>query len=91
MQKTLFVFALLVVGAVAQEWQALDGYKTTYLIESEGHGATIEKGDRVTVHATGIVKETGKKFWSTKDAGQQPFSYQAGVGGVIVGWDQGCL
>lgn len=23
MQKTLFVFALLVVGAVAQEWQAL--------------------------------------------------------------------
>lgn len=43
-----------------------DGYKTTYLIESEGHGATIEKGDRVTVHATGIVKETGKKFWSTK-------------------------
>lgn len=30
------------------------------------------------VHATGIVKETGKKFWSTKDAGQQPFTYQVG-------------
>jgi hypothetical protein len=45
----------------------------------------------VTVHATGIVKETGKKFWSTKDEGQQPFTYQAGVGKVIVGWDQGCL
>ena len=28
---------------------------------------------------------------STKDAGQQPFQYQAGVGGVITGWDQGCL
>jgi hypothetical protein len=40
------------------------------------------------VHATGIVKETGKKFWSTKDAGQEPFKYQAGVGGVITGWDQ---
>ena len=37
------------------------------------------------------MKETGKKFWSTKDPGQQPFSYQAGVGGVITGWDQGCL
>jgi hypothetical protein len=45
----------------------------------------------VTVHATGIVKETNKKFWSTKDEGQQPFTYQAGVGKVIVGWDQGCL
>ena len=32
-----------------------------------------------------------KKFWSTKDAGQKPFTYQAGVGGVIKGWDQGCL
>ena len=45
----------------------------------------------MTVHATGIVKETDKKFWSTKDPGQQPFTYQAGVGGVITGWDQGLL
>ena len=30
-----------------------------------------------------MVKETGKKFWSTKDPGQQPFSYNAGVGQVI--------
>jgi len=26
-----------------------------------------------------------------QDAGQKPFTYQAGVGGVITGWDQGCL
>jgi len=26
----------------------------------------VQQGDRVTVHATGTVKETGKKFWSTK-------------------------
>jgi len=25
---------------------------------------------------------------STKDPGQQPFEYQAGVGAVITGWDQ---
>ena len=37
------------------------------------------------------VKQTGKKFWSTHDAGQSPFTYQAGVGKVIKGWDQGCL
>ncbi|KAF4708493.1 Peptidyl-prolyl cis-trans isomerase fkbp12, partial [Perkinsus olseni] len=35
--------------------------------------------------------ETGKKFWSTKDAGQKPFTYQSGVGQVITGWDQGVL
>jgi peptidylprolyl isomerase len=38
-----------------------------------------------------VVQESGKKFWSTKDPGQQPFSYQAGVGQVIKGWDQGLL
>ena len=48
-------------------------------------------GATVTVHATGVIKETGKKFWSTKDPGQQPFTYQAGVGQVIKGWDQGLL
>ena len=40
----------------------------------------VKAGDTVTVHATGVVKETDKKFWSTKDPGQQPFTYQAGVG-----------
>ena len=64
----------------------IPGYKTTYEILSEGEGArVIQPRDKVTVHATGIVKETGKKFWSTKDPGQEPFSYQAGVGQVITG------
>ncbi|KAJ8598186.1 hypothetical protein CTAYLR_007386 [Chrysophaeum taylorii] len=56
-----------------------------------GSGAAVVKGAKVTVHATGFVKETEKKFWSTKDPGQQPFSYNAGVGQVIKGWDMGCL
>ena len=64
---------------------------TAFNILKEGSGATVSKGATVTVHATGVIKETGKKFWSTKDAGQQPFSYQAGVGQVIKGWDQGLL
>jgi len=64
---------------------------TRYQIVQEGSGGTVSAGNTVTVHATGSVVETGAKFWSTKDPGQQPFTYQAGVGGVIKGWDQGCL
>ena len=64
---------------------------TTFEIKAEGSGAEITAGCTATVHATGVVLQTGKKFWSTKDPGQQPFTYQAGVGGVIKGWDQGCL
>ena len=30
-------------------------------------------------------------FSCAEDPGQQPFTYDAGVGGVITGWDQGCL
>lgn len=65
------------------------GYKTTYEILQEGSGAGISAGQNATVHARGEIQ--GKKFWDTKDPGQQPFSYDAGVGGVITGWDQGCL
>jgi hypothetical protein len=66
---------------------ALAGIKTTYETLKEGQGdVLVTKGARVTVHATGVVKQTGKKFWSTKDAGQRPFEYQAGIGGVITGW-----
>ncbi|CAD7929917.1 unnamed protein product [Amoebophrya sp. A25] len=69
----------------------LSGYDTTYSVLKGGSGAEVKRGATVTVHATGVVKESGKKFWSTKDPGQQPFTYQAGVGKVIVGWDQGLL
>ena len=64
---------------------------TVFNILKEGSGPGVAAGANVTVHATGVVKETGKQFWSTKDPGQQPFSYQAGVGQVIKGWDQGLL
>ena len=71
--------------------QALPGYATTFKTLKPGQGASVAKGDTVTVHATGIVQQTNAKFWSTKDEGQQPFEYEAGVGKVITGWDQGCL
>merc|ERR1719373_1470834 len=79
--KTALLFLLGV--AASDELVAIPGVKTTYKLVSEG--------SKVKVHATGTVIETSKKFWSTKDKGQQPFEYTAGVGGVITGWDQGCL
>jgi len=70
---------------------AIAGFKTTYEQQKGGSGAAVKTGNTVTVHATGIVQETGKRFWSTKDPGQQPFLCKAGVGQVIIGWDQGLL
>ena len=68
----------------ARAWETIAGLKTkrmTVTPAPEG-SPTIAKGDTITVHATGVVKETDKKFWSTKDPGQQPFTYNAGVGSV---------
>ena len=71
---------------------AIKGFETTYKVLKEGTpGSTVTAGSTVTVHATGVVVQTGEKFWSTKDPGQQPFTYTAGVGQVITGWDQGLL
>ena len=71
---------------------AIPGYRTTYeRLKSGVGGRAVQPGRTVIVHATGIVLETGKRFWSTVDPGQQPFVYTAGEGAVITGWDQGCL
>ena len=64
---------------------------TTMRTITPGSGKEITKGSTATVHATGVVKESGQKFWSTKDPGQEPFTCKYGVGQVITGWDQGCL
>ena len=44
----------------------------------------------MTVHATGVIQETGETFWSTKGK-DKPFVYVHGAGQVVTGWDQGCL
>merc|ERR1740123_216204 len=73
-------------------FQPIAGCETVYKVKQAGSGSRkVQRGNRVTVHALGVVKETGKKFWSTKDPGQRPFTYDAGVGKVIKGGDQGCL
>ena len=42
---------------------ALPGYATTYEVVKPGAGPAVSKGNTVTVHATGVVKQTDKKFW----------------------------
>lgn len=78
-------------GGAGRSNVAIPGHKTTYSVVTEGAGRAVKNGDKVTVHATGVVIDTGKQFWSTRDKGQQPFTYSAGRGGVIKGWDQGVL
>jgi len=56
-----------------------------------GTGQPVQRGNNITVHCTGSLQNPPKKFWSTKDPGQQPFTFQAGMGKVIAGWDEGCL
>ena len=84
---------MLALCTSARAWETIAGLKTKRMTVTPAPAGspTIAKGDTITVHATGVVKETDKKFWSTKDPGQQPFTYNAGVGSVITGWDQGLL
>lgn len=71
--------------------ERIPGFKTLKQIIKAGDGPVVSVGSKVLVHATGSVKETNYKFWSTKDPGQRPFEFQAGLGRVITGWDQGVV
>ncbi|KAH7833115.1 hypothetical protein Vadar_003251 [Vaccinium darrowii] len=58
-----------------------------------GTGPKPVSGQSVTVHCTGFGKggDLSQKFWSTKDPGQQPFTFKIGQGTVIKGWDEGVM
>lgn len=47
-----------------------------------GNGIKPTRGQSVTVHCTGYGKnrDLSQKFWSTKDVGQKPFTFNVGLG-----------
>lgn len=64
-----------------------------YVIHQEGDGEKVTKGKNVTVNYTGMLLN-GKKFDSNVDPAfhhVQPFSFNAGGGNVIKGWDEGIM
>jgi len=56
------------------------------IIHKEGSGDVAKVGQTVYVHYTGLL-ETGKKFDSSHDRGQE-FSFKLGQGRVIKGWEE---
>lgn len=58
-----------------------------------GNGVRPQRGQNVTVHCTGYGKngDLNVKFWSTRDPGQEPFTFAVGMGQVIKGWDESVI
>ena len=74
------------------KFHTIKGYKTQFRMIKQGSGDKIVWwGKNATVNVWGVVRETGKKFWSTTDPGQKPIRYLAGAGQVMKGMDLGCL
>jgi FKBP-type peptidyl-prolyl cis-trans isomerase FkpA len=64
-----------------------------YIIEKEGTGPNVAKGQMVTVNYTGKTMD-GKSFDSNVDPQfnhVEPFKFPVGVGQVIAGWDEGIM
>jgi hypothetical protein len=55
-----------------------------------GSGNAVKRGDTVSVHYVGTLKD-GTEFDASKKHGGQPFSFEVGAGMVIKGWDQGLV
>merc|ERR1719335_833823 len=62
------------------------GFQLAVLKAGDGH-TFPKKGDRVTVHYTGKLKD-GTVFDSSRERGEA-FTFIIGKGKVITGWDQG--
>jgi FKBP-type peptidyl-prolyl cis-trans isomerase len=93
--KRLKTDDILFVQEALLRWQSnkIDlGYEYTasglgYKVIREGKGARPNRGDRVTVHYRGQLRD-GSVFDSSFERGQ-PFTTSIGVGQLIRGWDEG--
>ncbi|HZU69667.1 MAG TPA: FKBP-type peptidyl-prolyl cis-trans isomerase [Ktedonobacteraceae bacterium] len=62
-----------------------------YIDIVKGTGATVKKGNTISVEYTGWIASTCKKFDSSYDNKGQAFTTQIGTGQVIPGWDEGLI
>ena len=80
-------------ATVAKMWDVDSTlFKTTksglkYAIIKEGEGELVAKDNQATVHYSGFLLD-GSKFDSSVER-DEPFTFVAGVGQVIPGWDEG--
>jgi FKBP-type peptidyl-prolyl cis-trans isomerase FkpA len=81
--------------ANVQTEQAQQGPKVQIIDHVIGKGAEANVGSTVVVNYTGwfykplAVKQHGRKFDSSLDAGREPLEFQLGARQVIKGWEQG--
>jgi len=81
---SLAVMASAASIVLAEEELKID---VTYPVECE---RKTQEGDKIFVHYTGRLADTGKVFDSSHNR-NAPFSFVMGRGMVIKGWDQGLL
>lgn len=78
-------------GQTGAEAPAANQVAVTELVIKDtqpGTGREAKAGDTVSVHYTGTLYPSGKKFDSSLDR-HEPFSFKLGAGQVIKGWDEG--
>lgn len=68
-----------------------NGNGVQYIDITQGSGATVQKGDTISVEYTGWLAATGKKFDSSYDHGGQPLQFTVGQGQMIPGFDAGVI
>lgn len=91
MKRAIWIGAAIFTAALAAKGRITKGDGLQYEVIKAGKGKIAESGQRVQVHYTGWLNESGKKgkkFDSSVDRGK-PFVFGLGQGMVIRGWDEG--
>lgn len=82
----LFIYVIDVESA-DEELPELEIHNT---FKPETCDRTAKPTDVITLHYKGTLKDTGKEFDSSYSR-NEPFSFQIGIGQVILGWEKGLL
>ena len=84
------IFVVMVALAMVAEGARLEKLRIGVTKRAETCEQKARKGDMLSVHYTGKLRETGKVFDSSVERGR-PFDFKLGVGQVIRGWDEGVV